>query len=56
MQDVYFEIPREVYGDERDDPAWDGYERSILRSLADEIQIGIRGGLVDMTVRKDYSE
>ncbi len=33
---------------------WDRYEQSILRRLADDIKIGIRGGLVTMTVRKEY--
>ena len=32
------------------DSEWDGYERSVLRKLADNIKVGIRGGLVDMTV------
>ena len=33
---------------------WDHYERSILRKLADEIRIGVRGGAVDMTVLKHF--
>ena len=36
------------------DPEWDGYEQSTLRKLADSIKIGIRGGLVDMTVSKQF--
>ena len=36
------------------DPEWDGYERSILRKVADNIRIGIRGGLVDVTVEKKF--
>ena len=34
------------------DQEWDGYEQSTLRKLAESIKIGIRGGLVDMTVSK----
>ena len=33
---------------------WDGYERSILRRLADDVKIGIRGGMVEMTVSKRF--
>ncbi len=36
------------------DPEWDGYEQSILRRLADEIKISIRGCTVDMTVTKNF--
>ena len=38
-----------------DDPEWDGYERSVLRKVADTVKIAIRGGVVDMTVSKDYA-
>ena len=33
---------------------WDRYERSILRRLADEIKISVRGGAVDMEVLKAF--
>ena len=35
-------------------PEWDEYEQSILRSVADDVKIGIRGGVVDMTVSKHF--
>lgn len=58
-QNYYEVIPRDVYYDVSegpvDDSEWDGYERSVLRKLADEIKIGIRGGKVDMTVTKDFA-
>jgi len=38
------------------DPEWDGYEKSILKQLADNIKISIRGGMVEMTVSKDFSK
>ena len=53
------EIPDELIRDmvyqSIDDPEWDGYERSVLRSLADEVKIGIRGGTVDMIVSKRFT-
>ena len=33
---------------------WDRYERSILRKLADEIRISVRGGKVEMDVLKKF--
>ena len=35
-------------------PEWDEYEQSILRSVADNVKIAIRGGVVDMTVSKSF--
>ena len=35
-------------------PEWDEFEQSILRSVADDVKIGIRGGVVDMTVSKHF--
>ena len=37
-------------------PAWDEYAQSILRNLAVEVKIAIRGRLVDMTVIKSFGE
>ena len=39
-----------------DDPEWDGYERSVLRRLADTIKIAIRGGKVEIIVSKNFAE
>ena len=39
-----------------DDPEWDGYERSVLRKVADNVKIAIRGGVVDMTVSKNFAK
>ncbi len=33
-------------------PKWDEFERSVLLSLADNVSISIRGGIVDLTVTK----
>ena len=55
----YTEIPMDVLSDissySVDDPEWDGYERSVLRKIANHIAIAIRGGTVDMTVSKTFT-
>ena len=54
------EIPMDIIGDLAnhpiEDPEWDGYERSVLRSLADSVNIAIRGGLVEIIVSKNFAE
>ena len=35
-------------------PEWDEYEQSILRRVADQVRIGIRGRTVEMTVTKQF--
>ena len=56
----YEEVPYELRNDlayaHQEDPEWDGYERSILRKLADDVKIAIRGGTVEMTVAKRFEE
>ena len=55
------DLPTEVLNDlanhpiEIDDAEWDGYERSVLRKVADNVAISIRGGVVDMTVSKRFA-
>ena len=55
----YNNIPEEILDDLAnhpiEDPEWDGYERSVLRKVADNVAISIRGGVVDMTVSKDFA-
>lgn len=51
-QDVVDDLPNHYI----EDVEWDGYERSVLRGLADRVSIGIRGGLVDVTVSKKFAE
>ena len=48
--DILKDIPH-IY----EEPYWDGYERSILRNLADEVKIGIQGHTVDITVSKGFN-
>ena len=54
----YYTLPADVEADLSgrvfDDPEWDGYERSVLRTIADDIKISIRGGLVEMIVSKSF--
>ena len=49
--DILHDLPQGIY----DEPEWDGYERSILRNLADDIKIGIQGETVDITVSKFFN-
>ncbi len=55
---TFYELPddvaRDVAGHYVDDPEWDRYEQSTLRRLADDVKIAIRGGVVDMTVIKNF--
>ena len=57
---TYFDLPQELSHDVPvnyvEDPEWDRYEQSILRRLADNVKIDIRGGLVTMTVSKRFAE
>ena len=52
------EIPEEAMGDmvnrTIEIPEWDEYEQSILRKVADQVKISIRGRVVDMTVIKCF--
>ena len=49
--DILADLPHGDY----DAPEWDGYERSILRTLADDVRIGIQGETVDITVSKRFN-
>lgn len=57
------EIPPELTNDLPNfivtDPEWDGLERKLLRGMADDVKIAIRGKQVDITVTKflaDFNE
>lgn len=49
-------IPQELINDVPNfvvtDPEWDGLERKLLRNMADDVKIAIRGKQVDITVSK----
>lgn len=48
--EVLIDLPNHVVEDQE----WDGYEKSVLRRLADNVKISIRGNNVDMTVSKKF--
>lgn len=50
------EIRKDLPGQYVEDSEWDRYEQSILRRLADDIKIAIRGGQVHLTVSKRFGE
>ena len=54
--DLPAELQADLSGRTFDDPEWDGYERSVLRTIADDIKISIRGGRVEMTVSKSFDD
>lgn len=53
---TFYELPNDVasdvVGQYVEDPEWDRYEQSVLRRIADDIKISIRGGKVLMVVTK----
>jgi hypothetical protein len=53
-------VPYDILADVASRPIetaeWDGYEKSVLRKLADQIKISIRGNVVDMTVTKRFAK
>ncbi len=50
------EAADDVYNRFIEDPEWDRYEQSILRRLADNIKVFIRGGLVHITVIVQFEQ
>ena len=50
-QDMSNDVPNYVVTD----PEWDGLERKLLRHMADNVKIAIRGKQVDITVSKNFS-
>jgi len=50
--DIPDDIMEDLANHEIESLEYDGYERSVLRKLADNIKIGIRGDTVDMKVTK----
>ena len=59
LSDVTYSIPEDALDDLANHPIeipeWDEYEQSILRKVADEVKIAIRGDMVDMTITKKYA-
>ena len=55
----YDELPSDLLSDlpvsTVRDPEWDGYERKILKNVADSVKIGILRGVVDVVVSRKYT-
>ena len=55
---TYYELPKDVAADavgyHPESQEWDRYERSVLRRMADDVKIAIRGGTVHMIVSKAF--
>ncbi len=54
-EEVPYDLMSDVGNQVFDDPEWDGYERSVLLKLADNVKIGIRGSKVDIDVSKRFA-
>lgn len=50
----HYDVSGNLLDEAAEDKEWDRYERSILRRLSDEIKIGVRGGKVEMEVKKSF--
>jgi len=51
---VPYDLMSDVANSVFEEPEWDGYERSVLLKLADDVKIGIRGKEVDIVVSKRF--
>ena len=49
------EEAEDMVGRDMEVPEWDGYERSVLAKLADDVKVSIKGQEVDMTVSKSFA-
>ena len=58
VSEVDYSIPEDAIDDLANHPIvipeWDEYEQSILREVADEVKIAVRGDMVDMTIAKSF--
>ena len=52
--EVPYDVLPDIVGRDIADPEWDEFECSILRKLADNVKVSIRGNVIDMTVRKVF--
>lgn len=51
---VPYNLMSDVANSVFEEPEWDGYERSVLLKLANDVRIGIRGREVDIVVTKRF--
>ena len=50
-EEVISDLPHGVLGEQE----WDGYERSILQTVSDQVKIGIRRDNVEVTILKRFA-
>ena len=50
-EEVISDLPLGVLGEQE----WDGYERSILQTVSDQVKIGIRRDNVEVTILKRFA-
>lgn len=53
--DIPDDVMDDMYNRTIEIPEWDEYEQSILKTVADEVKIAIRGGAVDVIVTKSFA-
>ena len=53
-EELPVDIQADLVGRYVEDPEWDRYEASILKRVADEVKIFIRGGQVQLKVSKSF--
>ena len=53
-EQVPYELMSDVANAVYEEPEWDGFERSVLLKLADDVKIAIRGNRVDIEVVKRF--
>jgi len=57
---VHMDVPNDLLADLPhgifEEPGWDGYERSILRKLSDDVKVWIYGDTVEIKVTKDFGK
>lgn len=54
QEEVPYDLMSDVANSVFEEPEWDGYERSVLMKIADNVKIGIRGRVVDILVTKRF--
>ena len=52
---IPLDLAQDIFYHPLEDPEWDKYERSVLKKLADDIKISIRGDKVDITISKRFA-
>lgn len=51
-ENVPYDVIADISSQPVGDPDWDGYERSVLRKLADDVKVSIRGYQIELILEK----